>query len=61
MPGLGAGAMVEPGREARTGDIQRLTQPCHRPDVPVLRDESEPHIASLESGLRPFRMSRALP
>ena len=46
-PGAGAWASVEPGMEARAGDIQRIAQPCHRPDGPVLRDESEPHIASL--------------
>lgn len=47
VPRASAGAAVEPGMEPRAGDIQRVAQPCHRPDVPVPRDESEPHIASL--------------
>src|SRR5690606_20245726 len=60
VPGASAGAAVEPGMEARAGDIQRLAQPCHRPDVPVLRDESEPHIASLaKKAAAFFRMSRS--
>lgn len=29
------------------GHIQRTAQPCHRPDAPVPRDESEPHVTSL--------------
>jgi hypothetical protein len=42
-----AGAAVEPGMETRAGNIQRVAKPCHRPDRTVLRDESEPHVASL--------------
>src|SRR5690606_13621217 len=41
------GATVEPGMEARAGDVQRTAQPCHRPDRTVPRDESEPHVTSL--------------
>jgi len=46
-PEAGAWASVESGVKALAGYIQRLAQPSHRPDGPVLRDESEPHIASL--------------
>jgi len=42
-----ARAPVEPGMEARAGHVQRTAQPCHRPDAPVPRDESEPHVPSL--------------
>src|SRR5690606_31570424 len=60
VPGAGAGAAVEPGMEARAGDIQSVAQPCHRPDVPVLRDKGEPHITSLaKKAAAFFRMSRS--
>ena len=37
VPGASAGAAVEPGMEARAGNIQRVAQPCYRPDDPVRR------------------------
>ncbi len=55
-----ARAPIEPGMEARAGDIQRFAQPRHRPDAPVLRDEGEPHVASLaKKAAAFFRMSRS--
>ena len=44
---MGAERPGQPGMEARSRHIERLAKPAHRPDVAVLRDEGEPHRASL--------------
>jgi hypothetical protein len=33
--------------EARPGYAYCIGEPCHRPDIPVLRDEGELHVTSV--------------
>src|ERR1700691_6233435 len=50
----GAWSSTKPSVEAGARDVQRLTEPRHRPDMPMLRDESKPHRASLAKNAAAF-------
>ena len=41
MSDVGVRITVRPDAKARTGDVQRVAQPCHQPDCPGLRDQGD--------------------